>query len=186
MFDNANLEITRELLLQIACMFRSSGCELKISRRPVQQQSGSLDCGIFTVAFAVELCQGNDPVEVLFCQNEMRNHLVSCLDIGKFQSFSRMKRRIKRAQMKNEYIIYAVYCFCRYPDIYDENMIECPICQEWYHYSCVGLKMETGLKVASDWCCSRCGGQGAPEVLGKPAEFAPPQRESAGKKSTRK
>ena len=88
--------------------------------------------------------------------------------------------------MKNECMTYAVYCFCRYPDIYDTKMIECPKCQEWYHYSCVGLKMESGLKVASDWYCSRCGGQGVTEILGKPAEFVPPQRKSAGRKPSRK
>ena len=166
-------------------MFRSSGCELKINRRPVQQQTGTLDCGLFTIAYAVELCKGNDPVDVKFSQNEMRHHLISCLQMGKFESFSRMKRRIKQTQMKDEYLIYAVYCFCRYPDIYDKKMIECPKCQEWYHYSCVGLKIEIALKVARDWYCSRCGGQGAPEVLGKPVEFVPPQRKSAGKNSTR-
>ena len=90
-------------------MFRSSGCELKINRRPVQQQTGTLDSGLFTIAYAVELCKGNDPVDVKFSQNEMRHH---CLQMGKFELFSRMKRRIKQTQVKDEYLIYAVYCFC--------------------------------------------------------------------------
>ena len=37
LFDSANLEVTGDLLLQIACMFRSSGSKLNINRRPVQQ-----------------------------------------------------------------------------------------------------------------------------------------------------
>ena len=97
---------------------------MNINCRPVQQQTGTLDCGLSTIACAVGLCKGNDPVDVKFSQNEMRYHLIyiSCLQMGKFESFSRMKRRIKQTQMKDEYMIYAVYCFCRYPDIYDKKM----------------------------------------------------------------
>lgn len=186
LFDSGNLEVTRDLLLQIACMFRSSGSELNINRQPVQQQTGTLDCGLFTIAFAIELCLANDPAEMMFSQDEMRHHLVSCFERGNFESFPRMKCGIKRARTKNECMTYAVYCFCRYPDIYDAKMIECPKCQEWYHYSCVELKMEGGLKVVSDWYCSRCSGQGVPEILGKPAEFCSSSKKSAGRKSSRK
>ena len=103
------------------------------------------------MAFSVKLCQGNDPVEMMFSQIEMRHHLVSCFEKKNFESFPRMKRRNKGARMKNECMTYAVYGFYQYPDIYDAKMIECPKCQEWYHYPCVGLKMESDrLKVASD------------------------------------
>ena len=56
----------------------------------------------------------------------MWDHCISYRQMGKFESFARMKRRIKQTQMKDEYMIYAVYCFSRYPEIYDKKMIECP------------------------------------------------------------
>lgn len=30
------------------------------------------------------------------------------------------------------------YCWCRRDESFDDNMIECASCQEWYHFACVG------------------------------------------------
>jgi hypothetical protein len=41
---------------------------LKLRKLPVQQQNGTLDCELFAVAYAVEVCTGNPPADVSFNQ----------------------------------------------------------------------------------------------------------------------
>ena len=42
-------------------------------------QSGYTDCGVFAIAYAVEIAHGYDPASVIFDQSKMRNHLHHCL-----------------------------------------------------------------------------------------------------------
>ena len=46
-----------------------------------------------------------------------------------------------------------VYCFCRLPDRGDD-MVQCELCHEWYHFSCVDIK--TGNKALGLWLCEHC------------------------------
>ena len=62
------------LLLQLAQIYQAAPDVQNMSIRvlPVQQQKGSKDCGLFAVAFATELCSGEDPTlktldQELFC-----------------------------------------------------------------------------------------------------------------------
>ena len=51
----------------------------------VQKQNGVKDCGLFAIAFTAFLVNGNNPEQLLtytFQQDELRNHLVKCLEQG--------------------------------------------------------------------------------------------------------
>ena len=48
----------------------------------VQQQEGTLDCGLFSIANVVEVCLGNNPENVPYDQNKMRSHLKECFNAG--------------------------------------------------------------------------------------------------------
>ena len=41
---------------------------LQVKRLSVQQQHGTLDCGVFSIAYAVEICSGRNPEEAHFNQ----------------------------------------------------------------------------------------------------------------------
>ncbi len=45
----------------------------------VQEQIGGLDCGLFAIAFAVVLINGQDPAALTFDQGAARKHLQLCL-----------------------------------------------------------------------------------------------------------
>lgn len=53
----------------------------------VQKQTGSRDCGLFAIAFALELCSGNNPSERTFDQSKMRSHLIKCFETGHIEPF---------------------------------------------------------------------------------------------------
>ena len=56
-----SLSLNNSTLLQISKVCRVPNCNstLEICTVSVQQQKGSLDCGAFAVAYAVEVCLGN-------------------------------------------------------------------------------------------------------------------------------
>ena len=65
---------------------------LKLKKLPVQQQNGAVDCGLFAVAYAVEVCYGYSPSVVSFDQRKMRTHLHQCLSKGMIVPFPKMCR----------------------------------------------------------------------------------------------
>jgi len=74
LLDNLNLKMFHSILLQSAALFKPADmtvCKLYVNRLPIQQQTGTLDCGYFAIAFAVELCNGEDPSKMVFIQEKM-------------------------------------------------------------------------------------------------------------------
>ena len=128
LLDSSSLKITCSLLLQIASMFKPldmTTCQLQIKQLPVQQQIGTLDCGLFAIAFAVELCKGTDPTKMVFLQDKMRDHLLQCFEMRKFETFPKKMLRSKKLHMQqqeSQLVACNLYCFCRYPETYDKQM----------------------------------------------------------------
>ena len=52
--------------------------ELVIKYADVMKQVGSNDCGLFCIAYAVDLAEGNDPSDIQHDQSCMQWHLVEC------------------------------------------------------------------------------------------------------------
>ena len=50
------------------------------------------DCGLFAIAFALEVAYGGNRAVVSYQQTEMRKHLVSCFDKGELQLFPRANK----------------------------------------------------------------------------------------------
>lgn len=53
----------------------------------VQQQQGATDCGLYAIAYAVHLANGDDPAKVKFEQKKMRSHFLDCLKNKKLETF---------------------------------------------------------------------------------------------------
>ena len=56
------------------------------------------DCGLFTLAFATDLCHGIDQVTQSYDQEEMHAHYVNCLDLLEMVPFP-----IKQGEYHNIY-----------------------------------------------------------------------------------
>ena len=52
----------------------------RMTFRPVQKQPDSYNCGAFAIAYAAELLDGQCPSDEVFDINEMRKHLITCLE----------------------------------------------------------------------------------------------------------
>ena len=52
-----------------------------------QKQQGFRDCGLFAIANATSLCFGDDPTFLEFEKNEMRQHMLDCIEKGQMTPF---------------------------------------------------------------------------------------------------
>jgi len=94
---------------------------------------GTSNCSaISAIAIAVGLAFGKNPCTVKFAaEGEMKKHLVNCLKSKTISPFPEVKcTRESKLSLPRQ---IEVYCVCRMPSSYDELMIQCSNCEEWFH-----------------------------------------------------
>ena len=143
-------------VLQI-CKIYPAPCNestLQLKRLSVQQQDGTKDCGLFSIAYASEICYGFSVSKASFDQKRMRPHLHRCLSEGTIVPFPKIFCDQEPIPRPSEGVVNVeVYCLCRLPENYDFLMISCDVCGQWYHGSCVGIESD---KIPRNWTCSKC------------------------------
>ena len=55
----------------------------------VQQQSDSSSCGLYVIAYVVDIAYDIDPTRVNYIEQEMKKHLLFCLDRDMLKPFQR-------------------------------------------------------------------------------------------------
>ncbi len=96
-FDSLNTIPTPELLMQIKAIYTSPQGDHSQSRHvehvPIKfKQKGGTDCGVYAIAYAVDLALGTDPIqipEIQYIQQQMRQHLLSAFNSGHISPFPR-------------------------------------------------------------------------------------------------
>jgi len=126
---------------------------LEVKVPAVQGQSGVKDCGVFAIAFAYHAARGDDLSKMRFHQERLRPHLVQCFKKKRLEPFPHTTLETPYTHSFFPYMEIEVYCDCNMPEVYD-NMIACDKCEEWFHFSCAGLKSPPEFE--SQWCCSKC------------------------------
>lgn len=115
------------------------------------QQDGTLDCGLVAVANAVEVCLNSNPVSAQYDQKMIR-HLEDCLNDETLRPFPMCSTEPLPRPTRTVHKI-KLYCICRMPEEYDERMICCDSCSQWYHVSCMKVgQAETSYY----WVCCVC------------------------------
>ena len=158
--------------MDIGLQFTTYGCELGViniydslppaitssleHQTPQSADPTSADCGIFSLAFATAIAQGDDPSQYTFDQQKMRSHLHHCLEQVIITQFPTRWIGRKINKISHEAII-KFYCKCRMPDQAGVKMIECSRCKEWYHVGvCVDVEDDVLLKKSVKWFCQEC------------------------------
>ena len=88
-YDSLQMKPTESLRKQINQLFSPDDARPKIVQMGCHKQVGSIDCGVFTVAYAVDVLEGNNPESIRYEQMKMRRHMIHCIEADKFTPFPR-------------------------------------------------------------------------------------------------
>ena len=93
--DSLNSTLTLTSRKSIQSLYKNVGQKndsgnVRVTFLPVQKQPDGYNCGLFTVAFAVEILAGKSPIEALFDVAQMRDHLIFCLEQGALTPFPKV------------------------------------------------------------------------------------------------
>eukprot|EP00794_Sanderia_malayensis_P018489 gene18489-20338_t len=132
---------------QICALLNCNLPKIRIMVLPVKQQTNNTDCGIYALAFTQYiLLNKNNPSEINFRQEKMRNHMLHALlkdHIDPFPSSSGTAKTNNAAIIKVD-----LFCICRMPwfasksRYHGRRMVACDRCGEWYHQLCERIQDE--------------------------------------------
>ena len=137
MYDSLNILLPTSLKVIIADLLHTDEDSILVQYMHMQQQAGGSDRGLFALATATAICNGQDPTTLQFNQHRVRQHLLNSFETNMLLPFpSRKVAKSKQEVASTERI--PVYCVCRLPDD-GHKMVECSKCKSWYHCDCMKL-----------------------------------------------
>lgn len=120
----------------------------------VGKQCNGSDCGVLAIAFAYDICSGNDLCRVKFDDRSIRHHLANCLENCRLSRFpvtgERRSVGVKNTQVED------LHCSCRLPEVKGDKMAECNVCETWYHQHCMDIPNEVFGDRDVPWTCTEC------------------------------
>ncbi|XP_065681701.1 uncharacterized protein LOC124811080 [Hydra vulgaris] len=157
-YCSLQLTPSKECTRSIAKFARLQCATIELNINNVSRQKDLL-CGFYAIANCVTLCLGKDPCNFTYKESVMRQHLLTCLEkkhIIQFpvESFRTVRKSVIRVSRNS------LYCLCRTIFMSSDSMIQCTLCNEWFHASCVGLTEELFVEYKRDICkvykCAKC------------------------------
>ena len=85
-FDSLNTDPTIETLQQIKQLFSPDNTFPQYQPSQCHKQVGTTDCGVFAIAYSIDILFGNNPSEIVYDQSKLRQHLVHCFKKGTLTS----------------------------------------------------------------------------------------------------
>ena len=153
---------SQSLQRQIAVIMQCQQQYITLSHVDVQRQEGGSDCGLFSIAFAVLLCNRQDPHTIHYDQKPMHKYLAACLSqqtLTPFPTKERPRRLRKKRVLHDQQL--PVYCLCRMPwnkkDINKGPMVCCNVCKEWFHQLCMSIDSNVFVEnQKTNYICKLC------------------------------
>ena len=121
--------------------------------RTVEKQSNGSDCGVLTIAYAFDICNGLNPCNVRFDQNKIRQHLATCLEKCQISRFPVLGGRSSGSKKP---LMVELHCSCCMPEEKGTEMAECDFCNVWYHRHCMDIPSEVFGEQEIPWKCKKC------------------------------
>ena len=130
MYDSMYCNTTPEVKKIVAAILFTKLPRITLKFVHVQMQCGTQDCGFFAIAFATALCLEKQPGQLAFYQDQMRSHLLLCLESQDMTMCPVKKERRSGyiLTVKGEHS-YPVFCTCRLPALQNVTMVHCTSCK---------------------------------------------------------
>ena len=138
----------------IASLLFTSSPKPVIRMMDVGRQTNGSDCGVLSIAFAYDICSGNNPCKAKYNHKSIRQHLLKCLEECQLSRFPLVGER-RHSQVKHTQEI-KLHCSCHMPEVAGDEMAQCDSCDVWYHQHCVDIPKEVFGDLDIPWVCKRC------------------------------
>lgn len=109
--NSSKVTLRQKKLFRQICLLRATQyATLRIVAPGIQQQPNGIDCGVYAIANAVELCFNPtvDMTTIKFDHKLLRKHLMECIKIESFSPFPKTSKRV--AIGKNNDVELDIYC----------------------------------------------------------------------------
>ncbi len=146
-------ELTKTLEIHLAQIYKEVAKDriLEVDIVPVQQQTGTTDCGVYSIANAFNAAIGKNVETITYNDKKMREHLQNCFEERCLRPFPETSiESVQRCEARQ--ITIKLYCVCALPKTYDNHMVQCDTCDEWFHFGCMAIKT----KPQGSWICINC------------------------------
>ena len=91
-YDSSFKSMTTFTKKQIVSLFPDDvGPTIKVNIQSVQQQTNSVDCGIYSIASAASLLHGENPELIHYDSSLLRPHLLTCIQNNYFHPFPKVR-----------------------------------------------------------------------------------------------
>ena len=155
-YDSLNTTLAPETVVQTSSLLRLNDDRDFVNfhvRNYQNQTSGSRLCGLYAVAAATAACQGIDLTSHILDEEE----LVSTLSSSKRQQKPLLVPSIETTQSTDIAVIkkMMIYCVCQKTKHYGD-MIQCSICLNWFHQTCMGFRGNDLPNLSQQWQCKFC------------------------------
>ena len=154
-YDSLYEHVPKNAVRVLASLVLCSEPVLTIRMMNVAMQTNNADCGVLAIAYAHEICSGRDPCSVRFDHQQIRQHLVTCLEkceLTRFPVVSERKcvTRVKKTQNVE------LFCVCRLPEDKTVLWAGCTSCGQWFHRHCLDIPYDACTDESVEWYCPDC------------------------------
>ncbi|XP_078572446.1 polycystin-1-like protein 2 isoform X2 [Branchiostoma floridae x Branchiostoma japonicum] len=154
LYDSLGVAMTPSLQIQLYQSYAAFADQarnvLTVILPDVQRQKNVFDCGLFAIAWAVDIAQGQDVSRVVYNDRKMRSHLETCFKQGKLTPFPRQTSCRKVGPTKAQQI--SLICYCQQGERLG-RMQNCKSCRRIFHVNCLPVSHLSDGK----WACLYCG-----------------------------
>ncbi|XP_078679555.1 polycystin-2-like [Branchiostoma floridae x Branchiostoma belcheri] len=153
LYDSLGAAMTTSLQIQLYQSYGAFADQernvLTIILPEVQRQKNVVDCGMFAIAWAVDIAEGRDVSSIAYDDRKMRSHLVMCFKQGRLTRFPHLSSHRKKVGLTRVSRISLV-CRCKQEGL---GRIEtCRACQRIFHVSCLPVSPPSD----GTWACGDC------------------------------
>ena len=152
-YDSLYQSVSSHTLRIIASLVFSSASQLVVRMMDVERQSNGSDCGVLAIAFAYDICHGENPCTIRF---DHKSNLADCLEKCSLSRFPVAGKR-RSSSMRQKTQTVDLHCSCRLPEEKGDKMAECDVCKTWYHQHCLDIP-DSVFNDDSEvpWKCNAC------------------------------
>ncbi|XP_078681624.1 uncharacterized protein LOC144916369 [Branchiostoma floridae x Branchiostoma belcheri] len=154
LYDSIGADMTASLQVQLYQTYAAFSDQernvLTIILPEVQRQKNVFDCGLFAIAWAVDIAQGQDVSSIGYDDRKMRSHLKKCLEQGRLTPFPHLTSQRKKVGFTR---VSRISLVCRCKQEEGLGRIEaCGACQRIFHVSCLPVNPPSD----GTWKCGDC------------------------------